>query len=614
MAILLEVAIGALQADLGVDVHHVDRLAGIDAGGHELALAFLAPLLRIIGIDDLAPCIEQIALAVALEDRAEVPAVAVIIGELGVLQRRVQIVDIAQEVDVGPLALGRCALGVAIGNRADFGRGGIFLLLGPHRRRVALVIPHGVAEERVQEDIGLVHVAVHALAGRDRAGEDVAQRVALFLLLPVIGQRVIGALARPLGIAVVVILVTRLLDRTVPAGLRAAVIAITCRVLDLASDSGIDRDRLPVAAILRVGQRMARFAVIGVDHVAARTARMAIIARLVIGAHEPGEGIVEAGLVDVERRDRDAQAGGGTAVRLLEVGPPRLFQTLDRARGIGQADFGELRVDRASAALEHAEHIARRDHVPGGERIHLGEHAARDLIVRQLAPRPRARRGDLGRIAVAGIGLAEQVVLVGQDPVIVARPAPQHRAGRHDRAFRRLDRLDVAGSAGLARDAVVRGVHELDELGAFLVEQRVGPLGIGRGREVPAVGIFGQHMRLVARSDIGGIIMRELGIPAHACIAAVAIGAAQPHRGRHVHGRRVGFDVAGVAAFGLGVHFRDRLPLRRRRREHHRVVALDRLLLVRRLRVASEQRKRENQRRQQQREMTDERLANLEHQ
>ena len=95
---------------------------------------------------------------------------------------------------------------------------------------------------------------------------------------------------------------------------------------------GIDGRRLPVAAILGIGQAVPRLAVVGVDDVAAGAARMAIVAGLVVGAHEPHEGVVEPGLVDVEHRDRDAQAGARAAVRLAEVGPARLLEPLDRCR------------------------------------------------------------------------------------------------------------------------------------------------------------------------------------------------------------------------------------------------------------------------------------------
>ena len=454
MRVLFEVAVDALHSDFGVDRHHMDRFARIGAGLDELALAILAPALtpavfviggflgRIAflgGAEHLALCIEHIAVAVAFEDRAEVPAVAVIIGELRVFEIGVQIVDVAQEFEVGPLALGRGAFGVAVGDFAHFLGSRIFLLLGPHGRRIAFVIPHSVAEIGIQEDVGLVHVAVHALRGRDGAGEDVLERVALFL------QRVLTIVAR-----------------LFEAAMARRFLAVAVIPFHLRVDRRVDRDRLTVAAILRVDEAVARFAVIGVDNVAACAARMAVIARLVVRAHEPCEGVVEAGLVDVERRDRDAQTRAGATVRLLEVGATRLFQPLYLASRAGQADFRELRVDGAPAALEHAEDVCGRDDVPCGQRVKLFEDAARLLFFGQPAFLAIAGRCDditnpchRRRVAAAGVGFADDVILEGQDAVIVARPAPQHRAGRHDRSLGGFDRLNVARSAGLARDAVV---------------------------------------------------------------------------------------------------------------------------------------------------------------
>ena len=121
-------------------------------------------------------------------------------------------------------------------------------------------------------------------------------------------------------------------------------------------------------------------------------------------------------------------------------------------------------------------------------------------------------------------------------------------------------------------------------------------------------------MRRVARGDIIGMVVRQIGIAAHLGIAAVAIGAAQPHRRGQVHGRRVGLHMAGVAAFGLGLHFRHRLPLRRGRSDDAAVITLDRLFLVRRLSVAREQDNAKHQRRQQQRKVTGEKMASFQHQ
>ena len=86
VAVLGEVAVGALQALLGVDVHQVDSLAGVDARLGELRLSVAAPFLGIVVGDDIALGVQQIAVAVAFEGGAEIPAVAVVVGELGVLQ------------------------------------------------------------------------------------------------------------------------------------------------------------------------------------------------------------------------------------------------------------------------------------------------------------------------------------------------------------------------------------------------------------------------------------------------------------------------------------------------------------------------------------------------
>ncbi len=108
VAVLREVTIGALHALFGVNVHQVDRFAGVGAGRDELPLPAAPPLLRVVRVDDVpgvaahrchvAPGVEQVPRAVALEHPAEVPAVSVVVGELRIEQQRVQIVDIAQEL------------------------------------------------------------------------------------------------------------------------------------------------------------------------------------------------------------------------------------------------------------------------------------------------------------------------------------------------------------------------------------------------------------------------------------------------------------------------------------------------------------------------------------
>jgi hypothetical protein len=76
-----------------MDRHHVDGLAGLAGAGLGAGLGELVAVLpdeffRVVVRNDIAFAVEQIAVAVALVDGAEVPAMAVIIGELGVLRRR----------------------------------------------------------------------------------------------------------------------------------------------------------------------------------------------------------------------------------------------------------------------------------------------------------------------------------------------------------------------------------------------------------------------------------------------------------------------------------------------------------------------------------------------
>ena len=70
--------------------------------------------------------------------------------------------------------------------------------------------------------------------------------------------------------------------------------------------------------------------------------------------------------MDIEQRDRDPQASARPAVRLADIRTAWLFQPLQRAEGIRQADLGEGWVDVAPAAFKHAENVPRRCHLPGG--------------------------------------------------------------------------------------------------------------------------------------------------------------------------------------------------------------------------------------------------------
>ncbi len=165
--ILREVAIDAVHADIHVNRGHLYRLL---------------PLLRIVVGNDVSLGIEQVALAITLVDRAEIPAVTVIVGELRVLQLRIELADTLEELQIRPLTARRGAFRIAIEHVTNaLGRREL-LLLGPHGWSIRLVVPHGVAEERIDEHVRLVHVTNHALTGRYRSGERVCQRVPAIIL------------------------------------------------------------------------------------------------------------------------------------------------------------------------------------------------------------------------------------------------------------------------------------------------------------------------------------------------------------------------------------------------------------------------------------------------
>ena len=258
--------------------------------------------------------------------------------------------------------------------------------------------------------------------------------------------------------------------------------------------------------------------------------------------------VVEPGLGDVDQRHGDAVAGGRAAVGLADVGAPRLVELLQRAGDVGQTDLGELGAVDLSAPFEHPEHIRRRHGLPRGQR----RQAVQDAHVAHLR-RDRHRVLEQRRLAGRGVGLAHDVALERQDAIVVGRTAPQHRAGRHEAALAGLHDGQVAGAAGLARDAQVARVDEADELRAFAVELRVAAGRIGRGRVVPLERMARQHMGLLHRGDVAAVAAQGVGRAPRAGIAAMAIGAAEHHARIGMHGAVVvGSGIVRVAAFAAG--------------------------------------------------------------
>ncbi len=318
---------------------------------------------------------------------------------------------------------------------------------------------------------------------------------------------------------------------------------------------------------------MRGIAIIGIDGVAGGAARRAIVAGLIVRAEKPQVRIVQPRLRQVDHRHRDAAAGPRPAIRLTDVGTPRLVQRLQCAADVRQTDFGELAADDSAAALEHAKHVGRRNRLPGRQR-----HQARENAHVGHGRVDGCRVADRRRLAIGRVRLAEDIALERQDAVVVRSPAPEHRAGRHQAALAGLDDLQVAGAASESRHAIVARVDEAHVLGPLTVEQRVAALRVAAA--APARGIRGQHVRLVHDGVVACI-------PRSACcsgprstdhrVAAVAIGAAEHHARIDVHGRVIGRDVTADAAVGLRVGLRGGLA--RGRGRCTRVRARHRLLL-----------------------------------
>ncbi len=167
VAVLLEVAVHALHALLQMNVREVRGF-----------LEFF----RIIRGNRCSLFVEQVPLAVARKHGAEKPAVAVKIGKLCVFQFGIEFraSRFRQEFHIGPQPARRRAFRIALRHLEFFFLAGIALLLRIHRVAVGFVVPPGVAEIGGHHVRARMHVADHALAGRNGARKFVANGMAGF--------------------------------------------------------------------------------------------------------------------------------------------------------------------------------------------------------------------------------------------------------------------------------------------------------------------------------------------------------------------------------------------------------------------------------------------------
>ena len=197
--------------------------------------------------NEVVLAVAQDSLAVVLEDRAKDPAVPVIIGKLRVLQFRVQL-GVFRRKSRSPQRPRAAAASGLSGWSGRVRHRRIVLHFGIHEFAVGFLVPPGVAEIRIHKQIALMHVAVHALARRDRARELVHDRMAAL----VFGDRLVGREAKPVMTVF-----------ALPAGVRGRTI-------------------------------------IGINDVAGRAAARAVIARMIVRAHEIEQRIVQPGFLQIQ--------------------------------------------------------------------------------------------------------------------------------------------------------------------------------------------------------------------------------------------------------------------------------------------------------------------------
>ena len=436
----------------------------------------------------------------------------VIVGELGVFQRRIKFRDVFQKFRIAPLAAHRRTFRIAIKNAPPFDVSRIALLFRPHRRRVRFVIPHRHAVIAVHKNIRLVHVTDHALRRRNRPREFVLKRMPGFVF----------------------------------------------------RYGRVSADATTVVTVLRIRPGTRRVTVIRINDVTTGTTRRAVIAGLFVGPQKPHQRIVQPRLGDIDQRHGDPPTGAGAAVGLFDIGPPRLIEQLQAATTVRNADLGKLAGDHTAAALEHPVDIGRRHRLPGRQRIELRQHA--------VAYHPVVGRHRVGQhrgATAAGIGFAKHATLERQYAIVVSRAIEQHRSGGHDAALGGLDHLQVTGTAGLTHHPVIGGIDEAHKRRFLAIEQRVGNFWISRGRRLPLKRIARQHVGAAHGIQIGLVIATVVlrsGRTHHRGIATVTIRAAEYHRRVRMHGVAVGCGVTRHATAGLGLCRNGRLLRGRRRR------------------------------------------------
>ena len=92
------------------------------------------------------------------------PSVPVIVGKLRVFQLRIQLRYALDKFTITPQTPCRCCFRVHLGRAHKFIFCRIALFFGIHELAIRFLIPPGVTQIGINEEVALVHVAIHALA------------------------------------------------------------------------------------------------------------------------------------------------------------------------------------------------------------------------------------------------------------------------------------------------------------------------------------------------------------------------------------------------------------------------------------------------------------------
>src|SRR5207249_751015 len=140
-----------------------------------------------------------------------------------------------------------------------------------------------------------------------------------------------------------------------------------------------------------------RVAVVGVGEVAAGTAALAVVSRMVVRAHKEVDRVEEPRLLEAEEDGVGAEQRPEAAAAELDVRPARVLVAI-RDPKLGAA---------SPTPLEDAEHVPRLRDLPARQRVEEREEAFEERLLRR---RRRDRLHPL-RDAVETVALAEVGVL-----------------------------------------------------------------------------------------------------------------------------------------------------------------------------------------------------------